>query len=133
MLSKNSFLLIQMILLTLFIWSVSRMLFTYLGWDIYYVKTPLYNAYFEARTNIRHFLLGKRGQISKSQRADPEYSKGFGEICQQRLLFPRRAPCRSDCQEEDQVLDTGWLRAIKVARILTLALRPILIQQDKGI
>ena len=50
----------------------------------------------EARTNIRHFFLGKRGQISKSRRADPEYSKGFGEICQQRLPFPRRAPCRSD-------------------------------------
>ena len=50
-----------MILLTLFIWSVlyhhekdvSRMLFTCIGHDIYYAKTPLYNAYFEARTNIQ--------------------------------------------------------------------------------
>ena len=29
------------------------MLFTYIGYDIYYAKTPLYNAYFEARTNIQ--------------------------------------------------------------------------------
>ena len=76
--------------------------------------------------------MGKRGQISKFRRADPEYSKGFGEICQQRLRSPGGL-LADNCQEEDQVLDTGWLRAIKVARILTLALGPILIQQDEDI